>query len=149
MAYKDEYEVARLQLEEAAKLQVDNAVGAGAKVFWNLHPPVLRAMGMKRKLVLGRWFTPVMVGLKHGKRLRGTAFDPFGRAKVRRVERELRDEYRGLVERLAPTVTAANAAKAAELASLPDLVRGYEDVKLRNVERYRSELARLRSELGV
>ena len=110
---------------------------------------VLRSLGMKRKIKLGRWFTPAMVGLRAGKRVRGTAFDPFGRAKVRRVERELIDEYRSVVTALAPKVTATNAARAAELANLPDLVRGYEDIKMRNVERYRSELARLRSELAV
>jgi indolepyruvate ferredoxin oxidoreductase len=149
MAYKDEYEVARLHLEEAAALQIETAVGDDVVVSYNLHPPVLRAMGMKNKIKLGPWFTPVMRGLRAGKRLRGTPFDPFGYAKVRRVERSLVKEYRAVIEKLAPRVTAANAGKATELASLPDLVRGYESIKLDNVEHYHSELARLRSQLGV
>ena len=149
MAYKDEYEVARLHMEEAAKLGVENAVGADMKVSYNLHPPMLRSMGMKKKMLLGPWFGPVLDNLQKGKRLRGTPLDPFGYAKVRRVERDLVKEYRGIVEKLAAKVTADNVAQATELANLPDAVRGYEEIKLRNVEHYRSELARLRSALGV
>ena len=52
MAYKDEYEVARLHLEEAVRLQVENAVGSDVKVSYNLHPPMLRAMGMDKKVRL-------------------------------------------------------------------------------------------------
>ncbi len=149
MAYKDEYEVARLHLEEAARLNVENAVGTDVVVSYNLHPPILRAMGMDKKLRLGPWFTPALSTLQKGKKLRGTLFDPFGYAKVRRVERSLIKDYRSLVEKLARKVTDENAAQATELAALPDMVRGYEDIKLRNVERYESELARLRSSLGV
>jgi indolepyruvate ferredoxin oxidoreductase len=149
MAYKDEYEVARLHLEESARLQVEDAVGSDVVVSWNLHPPTLRSMGMENKLRLGPWFRPALASLRGGKKLRGTPFDPFGYAKVRRVERGLVKEYRGLVEKLAPKVTDANVDLATELASLPDLVRGYEEIKLGNVEVYHSELARLRSQLGV
>ncbi len=149
MAYKDEYEVARLHLESAAKLTVSNAVGDNVKITYNLHPPVLRSMGMKRKLQLGGWFTPVLVGLRAGKRLRGTALDPFGRAKVRKVERALITEYEELVAGIVGVVDDENAALATELACLPDTVRGYEDIKLANVEHYHSEMARLRSQLGL
>ncbi len=149
MAYKDEYEVARLHLEEAARLNVENAVGADVKVSWNLHPPMLRAMGMDRKLRLGPWFTPVMRSLSKGKKLRGTPIDPFGYAKVRRVERQLVKEYRGVVEKLADRFAKVDADAAVRLAELPDLVRGYEDIKLRNVDRYHDELLTLRSQLGV
>ncbi|MGD9750651.1 MAG: indolepyruvate ferredoxin oxidoreductase family protein [Acidimicrobiia bacterium] len=149
MAYKDEYEVARLHLEQAARLNVQNAVGDDVVVSYNLHPPMLRAMGMKKKLRLGPRFTPVLQGLEKGKKLRGTPADPFGYAKVRRVERSLIKEYRDVVEKLAGKVNADNAADATKLAALPDLVRGYEEIKLRNVERYHEELKGLRRELGV
>jgi indolepyruvate ferredoxin oxidoreductase len=149
MAYKDEYEVARLHLEEAARLQVSNAVGDNVVVSYNLHPPILRAMGLKHKLRLGPWFTPALKVLQKGKRLRGTPLDIFGYAKVRRVERDLLREYRRVVEKLSDKVTADNVEAAVELATLPDVVRGYEEIKLHNVEHYRSELARLRSKLGV
>ena len=149
MAYKDEYEVARLHLEETAELQVTDAVGSDVKVSWNLHPPSLRAMGMDRKIRLGPWFKPALTSLRGAKRLRGTPMDPFGYARVRRVERSLVKEYRNLVEKLASRVTDANVELATELANLPDLVRGYEEVKLGNVDVYHSELARLRSQLDV
>ena len=66
-----------------------------------------------------------------------------------RCERQLAEEYKSLVTALAPKVDADNVDKAVELASLPDGVRGYEDVKLRNVEHYHSELARLRSQFNI
>jgi len=149
MAYKDEYEVARLHLDPNAKRQVERAVGPDMKVSWNLHPPTLRSMGMKDKIRLGSWFTPAFKTLRAGKALRGTPLDPFGYAKVRRTERALAKEYLALISKLAPKVNEANAALATELASLPDVVRGYEDIKLANVEHYESELSRLRSQLGV
>ena len=86
-AYKDEYEVARLHVEGARDLP------RGTKVSFHLHPPLLRALGMRRKLKLGAWFLPVLRLLRHGRRLRGTALDPFGYAHVRRVERSLPGEY--------------------------------------------------------
>ena len=149
MAYKDEYEVARLHLEAAAKARVEAEVGGELKVSYNLHPPMLRSLGLQRKLRLGPWFTPALGSLQHGKRLRGTPLDPFGYAKVRRVERKLIKEYREAVERAADRLTPDNHALAVELASLPDMVRGYEDIKLDNVERYEQEFARLRRQLGL
>jgi indolepyruvate ferredoxin oxidoreductase len=149
MAYKDEYEVARLHLEEAARLQVENAVGTDVVVSFNLLPPAMRAMGRKEKIRLGPWAKPALVALQRGKRLRGTKLDPFGRAEVRRVERELITEYDELIREVARLIDDDNAALATELASLPDLVRDYEDIKLRNVELYHLEMTRLRSDLGV
>ena len=149
MAYKDEYEVARLHLEQAAKLQIENAVGADVKVSYNLHPPILRSMGMKNKVRLGPWFTPAMKGLRAGKKVRGTKLDVFGYAKVRRLERQLIDEYRAVIAALTPRITDHNVANAVELANLPDMVRGYETIKLANVDSYRAELARLRVQLGL
>ena len=69
-----------------------------AKVYFMLHPPLLRALGLKRKLKLGRWFVPAFRLLYRMRRLRGTRLDPFGHAEVRRVERELIAEYEALVD---------------------------------------------------
>ncbi len=150
MAYKDEYEVARLHIEEAAKLNIQNAVGDDMAVSYNLHPPMLRAMGMEKKLRLGANVAePTLKALAKGKKLRGTPADPFGYAKVRRVERQLIKEYRDVVEKLCTKVNGDNAAEAAKLAALPDMVRGYEEIKLRNVERYHTALAEARGKLGV
>ena len=88
---------------------------------------------------------PPLRALARMKRLRGTRADVFGYAHVRKVERELRDHYRALVIDLAGTLDASSYDRAVEIAGLPDLVRGYETVKLRNVEAY---VAALR-DLGV
>ncbi|MFL5845098.1 MAG: indolepyruvate ferredoxin oxidoreductase family protein [Solirubrobacteraceae bacterium] len=147
MAYKDEYEVARLHLDTIEQAKVDGTFGPGAQVKFLLHPPVLRALGMQRKLKLGRWFVPFFGMLRGAKRLRGTALDPFGKAEVRRVERALIGEYRELVAGAMEKLHRANHEKVAEIAGLADMVRGYEDIKLRNVERFRERAAELTAAL--
>ncbi len=148
MAYKDEYEVARLHLDTVEQAKLRGEFGPGAKVWFNLHPPFMRALGMKRKLRLGRWFLPFFRVLRAGRRLRGTPFDPFGYAKVRRVERELIREYSEAVEEACETLSPDSHASAVELAELPDIVRGYEEIKLKNVVVFRKRLAALRKRLA-
>jgi len=137
LAYKDEYEVARLHLADAAQTEID-AVAAGrpVRVFWHLHPPLLRAIGMKRKLVLGPWFKPVFMALRSMRGLRGTRADVFGYAHVRRVERALIREYREWLRSLESALTPENLDSAVRVATAPDMVRGYEEIKLGNVARY-------------
>ena len=148
MAYKDEYEVARLHLDSFERAKLDRELGEGARVWFNLHPPLLRALGLKRKLKLGRWFVPAFRLLRSMRRLRGTPLDPFGLARVRRVERRLVGEYEELVSEALAALTPATHATAVELCELPDLVRGYEDIKLESVERFRERAQELREELG-
>ncbi|MEV0675499.1 indolepyruvate ferredoxin oxidoreductase family protein [Actinosynnema sp. NPDC050436] len=136
MAYKDEYEVARLSLDPALDAKIKAEFGEGARAAYRLHPPVLRALGMKKKIALGPWFRPVFRVLAAGRRLRGTRLDVFGYAHVRRVERELVAEYQAAVVR-AFRESDVDRSVVAELAALPDMVRGYEDVKLGNVRQYR------------
>ncbi len=136
MAYKDEYEVARLHLEAAELTRRAEAFGAGVKARILLQPPLLRSLGLKRKIAVGPW---AFGGLHHARRLRGTPLDPFGRARVRRLERELVGEYRDLVCHALEHLSVATAAQVAAIADLPDVIRGYEDVKLRNVERFRAQ----------
>jgi indolepyruvate ferredoxin oxidoreductase len=144
MAYKDEYEVARLHLDAVEQAKLRAEFGDDAKVAFRLHPPLLRAMGLKRKLELGGWFVPAFRALRRMRRLRGTALDPFGKAKVRRVERELPGEYEALVREALASLTPESHATAVELAELPDLIRGYEEIKLAGVERFRERAAELR-----
>jgi indolepyruvate ferredoxin oxidoreductase len=148
MAYKDEYEVARLALDEAERSKIAEHFGEEARVIWKLHPPLLRAMGMSRKVSLGPWFAHVYKVLRSMKRLRGTRLDPFGRSRVRRTERQLIGEYIAMVDQLASELGPANHDLIVRIAELPDLVRGYEHVKLANVETYRQRLAALQTELG-
>ena len=141
MAYKDEYEVARLLLLPATRAQAQAVGGRTAKVTWVLHPPMLRAVGWKRKIDFGRWSRPAFATLRALRHLRGTPFDVFGWATVRRVERAMVPEYIAAIDALLPHVTAENLAEAVAIATLPDKVRGYEHLKLERAAAFRQELA--------
>ncbi|HLH46738.1 MAG TPA: indolepyruvate ferredoxin oxidoreductase family protein [Acidimicrobiales bacterium] len=142
LAYKDEYEVARLMLHPDGLAAARAVGGPDPKVTWHLHPPTLRSAGLRSKVRFGSASRPLFEALARGKRLRGTPLDPFGRAPVRRLERELPEEYAAAVGRITGVLSAGNRAEAAAVASLPELVRGYEELKLRRAAGYRAELAR-------
>jgi indolepyruvate ferredoxin oxidoreductase len=148
LAYKDEYEVARLHLDAVEAAKVRGTFGDGAKVYVMLHPPLLRALGLKRKLKMGRWFLPAFRMLRAMRRLRGTKLDVFGLPEVRRVERALPGEYRALVDRSLERLTPATHTTVAQIAELPDVIRGYEDIKLANVERFREQAMALEAQLA-
>ncbi|GGT39150.1 indolepyruvate ferredoxin oxidoreductase [Nonomuraea spiralis] len=141
MAYKDEYEVARLHLDPAEQARRDREYGPDAVVSVMLHPPLLRAMGMKRKIRLRRSAPVLFRGLRAARVLRGTAFDVFGQAEVRRVERELVTEYRDLMRAALARLTPGTIDAVAELAGLPESIRGYEDIKLARVAEFRERAA--------
>jgi indolepyruvate ferredoxin oxidoreductase len=139
MAYKDEYEVARLLLREEFSQRVRAQFGDDAQLAYNLHPPLLRALGLHHKLRLGMWFTPVLKTLRALRGIRGTPLDIFGYAKVRRIERQLIGEYRQLIESLLPELNEENYEIAVQIAELPDMIRGYEGIKLASVVEFRRE----------
>ncbi|MEV4188682.1 DUF6537 domain-containing protein, partial [Streptosporangium canum] len=141
MAYKDEYEVARLHLDPAERARVAAEFGPGAKISYNLHPPFLRALGVNRKIRLGAWFDPAFRLLYGMRGLRGTRLDPFGMAGVRRTERELVAEYTRDVHRALSHLRPETGERVRELAELPEVIRGYEHVKMRNVAAYRERAA--------
>jgi indolepyruvate ferredoxin oxidoreductase len=149
MAYKDEYEVARLSLDPKLDDALSEQFGPGARHRYQLHPPILRALGMRRKIALGPWIRPVFRALVAMRRLRGTPFDPFGYAEVRRTERALVGEYLDVIDQVLNGLTSQNHSLATEIAELPDLIRGYENIKLNGVSRFREraaeELARFRA----
>ncbi len=154
MAYKDEYEVARLTADPDFAATIAEQFGDDAEVAVRLHPPTLREMGMKEKMSLGAWADRPMAGLAKMKRLRGTKLDPFGRSEVRRTERALIVEYREIVDAIlsglaSGRIGADHLPAAVDLADLPDMVRGYESIKMRNVARYREEVTRRRAALGI
>ncbi|MGW0664312.1 indolepyruvate ferredoxin oxidoreductase family protein [Streptodolium elevatio] len=144
MAYKDEYEVARLHLDTVEKARRDEEFGADADVSVLLHPPVLRALGVKRKIRLRRTAVPAFRALHAARGLRGTRLDVFGYARVRKVERALVGEYRRAVDAAFGFLDASTVDAVVALAELPDVVRGYEDIKLARVAEFR---ARTRSAL--
>ncbi len=140
LAYKDEYEVARLHLDPVERARLEAEFGAGARVSYKLHPPLLRTLGMERKVGLGPWFDPAFRGLVRLRRLRGTRLDPFGRAHVRRVERQLPVTYEALIRRGLEHLGEPGAYETVlALAELPDGIRGYEDIKLRNVAAFEQQ----------
>ncbi len=147
MAYKDEYEVARLHLDPVEVAQPRGRVRPrrpASSVL--LHPPALRAMGMQRKLKIdGRAAGPMFRALRAARKLRGTPLDVFGRAEVREVERALIGEYQSAVRAALAAGTVDQVVAVAETA---DLVRGYEDIKLANVAKFRSRVAELLAGLG-
>jgi indolepyruvate ferredoxin oxidoreductase len=98
---------------------------------------------MNRKIALRRTAGPAFRTLRAMRRLRGTRFDPFGLAEVRRVERSLIEEYRSTVTGLLRDLSADTLPRAVQIAGLPDMIRGYEDIKLASVERYREALRSL------
>jgi indolepyruvate ferredoxin oxidoreductase len=142
-AYKDEYEVARLYLRPEFRAAMRDQFPDGEKARYRLHPPVLRTLGMRRKVALGSWFTPAFWLLRSARRVRGTPLDPFGATKVRRSERSVLREYRELVERAADQIDQLGYDRAVEVAELASHVRGYEAIKLAGIETFRTEAARL------
>jgi indolepyruvate ferredoxin oxidoreductase len=141
MAYKDEYEVARLHLKPAFHAGTRGLFTAPRRLAWHLHPPVLRALGLNRKLRLGPWFRHALRALRALRRLRGTPFDPFRYAAVRREERRLVPWYRDLVT--GALLGADGHVAALELACLPESIRGYEGIKLRSIAAARARAAGL------
>jgi indolepyruvate ferredoxin oxidoreductase len=146
MAYKDEYEVARLLLKDEWQERLRQTFVA-PRVKFNLHPPLLRDRGLKRKLELGGWFRPVLRLLVPMRRLRGTRLDPFGGTEVRRLERELVGWYEELVDEILRDVTPATHEVAVRLAGAPDRIRGYEGLKVRSARAAREYVERTRPQL--
>ncbi|WP_172652882.1 indolepyruvate ferredoxin oxidoreductase family protein [Rhodococcus opacus] len=142
-AYKDEYEVARMLVDPVFLADVTAQVPGGENLTYKLHPPILRAMGRKTKIGLGPRTHAALKVLAKGKKLRGTKLDPFGYAHVRKLERELLVQYRSMVTDLAGSLDQVGYDTAVEIAALPDIVRGYEDVKLGNIELYTARLLEL------
>jgi indolepyruvate ferredoxin oxidoreductase len=144
MAYKDEYEVARLLTDPVQLNVIAEQVPGATKISFNLHPPTLKTGGMSRKITLGPAWRPALRLLKKGRILRGTPLDPFGYTRIRRIERALINDYIAFTEQLAHDLPERGVHEAATLADTAEVVRGYEEVKLRTLADYR----RRRAELG-
>ena len=130
LAYKDEYEVARLHLQ--TRERVRERFGDGARLRFHLAPSFLPRRGAgdrPGKWTFGEWILPVFRLLAGMKRLRGTWFDPFARSPDRRLERALLAEYEAWLRQLVVELTPANHAVAVELSRLPLAIRGYGHVK--------------------
>ncbi|TGD99805.1 indolepyruvate ferredoxin oxidoreductase family protein [Methylobacterium nonmethylotrophicum] len=154
MAYKDEYEVARLYTDGSFQAQVARTFeGEALRYEFHLAPPLLArrdpATGRPRKMTFGPWMMTAFGYLARMKRLRGTAFDPFGYTQERREERRLVRDCEALLAEIARDLTPMNHAAAVDLAGLPQRIRGYGPVKAKNLAAVKAEeaalLARFRS----
>jgi indolepyruvate ferredoxin oxidoreductase len=140
MAYKDEYEVARLHSDPKFWERLNTQFAGDFKVKFHLAPPLLPgrdpATGLPRKREFGAWMLPVFRVLKSFKGLRGSALDPFSHTKERRMERRLIQEYRETIDALVPRISEHNLATAIELARAAADVRGYGHVKDESVKAF-------------
>ncbi len=143
MAYKDEYEVARLYTDPAFMKGLKQQFDGKLTLSFNLAPPLFAkkdAQGQPQKAEYGSWVWPMFKLLAKLKALRGTRLDPFGWTAERKMERQLIVDYRELITNLLPTLTAERLSAAITIASLPEKIRGFGHVKAASVERYREEL---------
>jgi len=149
LAYKDEYEVARLLSHPDFLQGLKDQFNGAAKITFHLAPPVLAPPGNasgKRKF--GAWIIPVFRLLAKFKTLRGTALDPFGYLQERRDERALIREYEDNVATLINSLTTENIETATAIANLPLDIRGYGHVKQQAMEVAANKLAALLAALN-
>ena len=137
MAYKDEYEVARLYTDGGFARELSKQFKGDFKLKFHLAPPILgrrdEVTGHAVKSSFGPWMMTAMALLAKMKGLRGTAFDVFGRSEERRMERKLIADYRLMISDIASRIAPANYKSAMMLANLPEQIRGFGHVKTASV----------------
>jgi indolepyruvate ferredoxin oxidoreductase len=151
MAYKDEYEVARLYSDGRFREALEREFEGDYRIEVHLAPPAFagrdRDTGRLRKRAYGAWMLYAMRWLAKGKRLRGTRFDPFGWLADRRLERSLILEYEAVLDEIASSLHVGNHDIACRLAEGPEQVRGFDRIKAEAAARMRDERERLLVEL--
>jgi len=146
MAYKDEYEVARLYTQTGFEEKIASMFEGDYKVHFHLAPPATAKRNDKGELVKQKFGPATMTLfrlLARLKGLRGTAFDVFGRTEERRTERALIAEYRSSVENILATLSSSNHELAVEIARIPEQIKGFGHVKERNLHAARQRWAAL------
>jgi indolepyruvate ferredoxin oxidoreductase len=149
MAYKDEYEVARLHTDPAFTAKIAGMFEGDYKVVHHLAPPVIAQKNERGELVkkpYGPWVRSAFGVLAKLKGLRGGPLDFFGGTEERRTERALIDDYKTCIDELLRTLKAGNLDKAAEIARIPEEIRGYGHVKERHLKAARSKWTALMAE---
>ncbi len=150
MAYKDEYEVARLYTDTGFIDRVKATFDGELSFEFHLAPPLLAKAdpltGEPKKMTFGPWMLKVFALLKKFRFLRGTVLDPFGYSEERRSERKLIADYESLLATLVAELTPYNHATAVALASIPEKIRGYGPVKQRHLAAAKAEEAALREQ---
>jgi len=153
MAYKDEYEVARLYAEPSFLAQVKNEVaGDNLTLKFHLAPPLLarkdKVTGLPKKITLGPWMLPAFRVLAKFRFLRGTPFDIFGYSEERRTERKLVADYEALLGQIIGKLAPENHHIAVGLAAIPEKIRGFGHVKARHLVAAKADEAALLDQFG-
>jgi indolepyruvate ferredoxin oxidoreductase len=146
MAYKDEYEVARLHTDRAFLDRVEGMFEGDFKLNYHLAPPIIAKKNAKGELQKQKFGPAMLTGfrlLAKLKGLRGTALDVFGRTEERKTERALIGEYRTSIEEVISGLNTGNHGTALEIAALPEQIRGYGHVKERNLAAARTRWSEL------
>ena len=153
MAYKDEYEVARLHMQTGFLDELSRTFDGDYRVTYHLAPPFLPAKhdarGRPRKRAFGPWIQVPLRMLARLKFLRGTAFDPFGYAAERRTERELIAWYEGLIAEILDRLDGTVLPDLVALAKAPMEIRGYGPVKDAAIEKAKADVKRLLTKLAA
>jgi indolepyruvate ferredoxin oxidoreductase len=147
MAYKDEYEVARLYTDGRFAARVAEQFEGDFKLEFNLAPPLFArrdpVTGELRKRAYGPWMMAAFRLLARMKGLRGTRLDLFGYQAERRKERSLIDEYEHVLEDVVSRLSSLNRTAAVEIARLPDSIKGYGHIKDASIGKAEAQLPRL------
>jgi indolepyruvate ferredoxin oxidoreductase len=152
MAYKDEYEVARLHTDTGFLNKVNAMFEGDFKINYNLAPPMLSKKNEKgelQKQKFGPWMLTAFKVLTKFKGLRGTALDVFGKTQERQMERALIVDYKASIDTLLNTLNASNHALAVDVARIPELIKGFGHVKERNVKTARLQWAGLMKDFSL
>ncbi len=142
MAYKDEYEVARLHTDPAFTARIENMFEGDFRIVHHLAPPSTAKKNEQGELVkksYGPWMRKALGVLAGLKGLRGTALDPFGKTEERKTERALIQEYRASIDEVLKSLNARNLPLAVEIARIPEDIRGYGHVKERHLHAARAK----------
>jgi indolepyruvate ferredoxin oxidoreductase len=138
MAYKDEYEVARLYTDGEFLKKLGMQFEGDYKLSFHLAPPLFAERDpttgeLKKKEYGATWMLPAFRLLASLKKLRGTRLDIFGYTEERRMERQLIADYQATIDKVLTTLDAANHALAVQIAAVPESIRGFGHVKERNL----------------
>jgi len=150
MAYKDEYEVARLYADNTFAKKLGEKFEGDFRLKFHLAPPIFAKRdksGRLQKKEFGGWMIHAFRLLARLKFLRGTAWDPFGRTAERKNERKLIDDYLAMIEQRIAGLKAEQIPILARLARLPEMIRGYGHIKEASIKKAIAEGARLEAEL--
>ena len=147
MAYKDEYEVARLHADPNFRSKIRKTFNGNYKLTFHLAPPIFPIKdsnsGLPKKITFGPWILPIFKVLAMMKFIRGSAFDIFGYSAERRMERNLIDEYFKTVRTVANNLNHENHTVAVQIAEIPEKIRGFGHIKDRHIKEAKNEEERL------